>query len=531
MSVTSNRTLKWSGRNRWLTVSILVGLIILYLLISIRHLDTVPPVYEDEPWIASVAWKLSVNGVLGSDLFSGFYGMEQHYYGFMPLNQLLSAPLLRYIGLGLFQIRVVTVLYGLVTLLLTYALGVRLFGVSVGLLAVAFLLLVRTTSSTTYYITGIPFLDFVRIYRYDPGVAVFGLAGLNIYLFARKKRQPILYLLTGFLVGLAGLMHLYGAFWLVPIVLLALIERADSKDILAVILGFSVPWVMYGIFVATNIPDWRGQVQFHQSRFQLLDPSWYWHNLTSEYKRYSLELLPISRTSLLRFGSWFMLLIVPFSIAGLGWRAYSQKDPSALMLFVPGTLLPLLYALLLSIKFRNYLSALLPILALIAAWGTVSLWRAVSTRIFLRGVLVLVLLAIITEGIFRITALEEAASRAVSYEAYIANVRDHLPKNGRILGLHRYWIGLHDLDYISWLVPLYRARDIYQPIPVEAALDQIDPQVVLIDPAMRRYLSNPPPGDSIPTQIQVWMDLKGFQPVATIEDVTYGMMEIFQPTP
>lgn len=512
------------GKIEWL---FLLVLITLYLVISLRHLDTLPIVYEDEAWQASVAWKLATQGILGSDMFAGFYDMQQHYFGFMPLNPLLTAVFLQFSGLGLVQVRLTSVLLGLLILLLTYGLGRRLFNAQVGLLAVAFLLLVRISSTSIYNLTGIPLLDIVRIHRYDPGVAVFGLAALHAYLSAHDKRRRGWYLLAGFLAGLSGLVHLYGAFWLVAILLLALIERVAWKDLLAIALGFCLPWAPYVLYVLANLPDWRGQTQFYAERFELLNPAWYLLNLTAEYRRYRLDLLPLRLDTLLRIGTWVTLLVVPLSLAELGWHALLRKDRAALRLFVPAVLLPILFALLIAIKYHNYVITLYPLLALAVAWGCMQLWNAARRHAILRIFLSLLLVAVLVQDVIQIAALETVASETIPYPAYIAQVRAHIPDGTRVMALHRYWIGLDDLDYRGWLVPLYQALDIYHPVPIEVALEQLDPQVILIDPAMRSYLYDPPAGDDLPEHILGWMVKEGYQLTTSVEDNTYGLMEIF----
>src|SRR5262245_54381740 len=97
----------------WLATAGLVALLLLYLTISLRHLAIVPRVYEDEPWQASTGWKLATQGVFGSDMFAGFYKMDQRYYGYMPIHPLLLAVIFRVAGVGLFQARVEPVLLGL----------------------------------------------------------------------------------------------------------------------------------------------------------------------------------------------------------------------------------------------------------------------------------------------------------------------------------------------------------------------------------------------------------------------------------
>ena len=70
----------------WLLASAILAV---FLATGVRHLDTVPQVYEDEPWQASAGDKLATQR--GSDLFAGFFHMDQRYYGFMPLHPLLRA--------------------------------------------------------------------------------------------------------------------------------------------------------------------------------------------------------------------------------------------------------------------------------------------------------------------------------------------------------------------------------------------------------------------------------------------------------
>ncbi len=134
----------------WVPATAVLGI---FLVTGLRHLDSVPQVYEDEPWQASTAYKLVTSGVFGSDLFAGFYHMDQRYYGFMPLHPLLMAAVFKLLGVGLAQARLETVLLTAATLVLTFALGYRLFNVWVGAIAVALLVLVRWTGLTYVQLT------------------------------------------------------------------------------------------------------------------------------------------------------------------------------------------------------------------------------------------------------------------------------------------------------------------------------------------------------------------------------------------
>src|SRR5439155_15120567 len=139
----------------WAPYVVAAGVIGIYLATWLRHLDAVTQVYEDEPWQASTAYKLLTSGTFGSDLFAGFYNMDQRYYGFMPLHPLLLAATFKVLGVGLAQARTETVIAGALTLALTFGLGVRVFNAWVGALAVLILVLVRWTGLPYVQLSGI----------------------------------------------------------------------------------------------------------------------------------------------------------------------------------------------------------------------------------------------------------------------------------------------------------------------------------------------------------------------------------------
>src|SRR5579859_157950 len=451
------------------------AVLLLYLLTGLRHLDTVPQVYEDEPWQASVAYKFATHGVFGSDLFAGFAGMDQHYYGFMPLHPLLLAADFKLLGVGLAQARLETVLLTALTLVLTFALATRLFNPAVGALAVAILVLVRWTGLTYVQLTGIPLVDFARIARYDPLVPVLGLAALHVYLTAHARNSGWLYISAGLLAGAAGLAHVYGLFWVPSLMLLALADgrRANAAHIAA---GALVAWLPYAAYVLTDIPDWRAQTAIYASRFELLNPAWYLNNLLQEFHRYGPGLGPFGPEWLTRVGFWFVLVALPGSAITLARHARNCHAARAIV--IPALLMPLLFALFITLKLVNYTLIELPLFAVAIAWAVRELWLA---RARLRPALALLLAAVTLEGGLALAQLERAAASTTPYPTFIASVRAAIPPGARILGLHTYWFGLQDFDYRSFLVPLNWA-DLGEPL--DRALADVDPDIVLLDPRM-----------------------------------------------
>ena len=526
--------------------AILAVLLLLYLAVSLRHLTTVPRVYEDEPWQASTGWKLATAGVFGSDVFAGFSGMERRYYGFMPLHPLFLAAIFRVAGVGLLQARIETVLLGLLTLVLTFSLARRLFAdARIALLAVVLLIAVRLTGLTPSQVSGILLLDMARIARYDMVVPVFGLATLHAYLAARDQGRQCWYVGAGVLAGLAGLGHLYGCFWLPVLVLLALWDGRDrcagwaaplrpATAIGALGLGFALAWLPYLLYVLGDLPDWRGQTRGYADRFDLLNLRWYLDNLRNEYHRYGPGLGPPRPTILLRVGFWSALVALPASLGALLWRGLRHSDRAARVVVVPAIVFPLLFAALIRLKLVNYTVAFVPIGAIAAAWGSVTLWTWLGRTPWSRWAhraLALLLAAVLAEGATRIVALEAAASTTTPYYAYIGQVRRFIPPGARVLGLHTYWFGLEDFDYRSWVVPLAWTDPANEPapLPFDAALERVAPDIVLLDQRMRAYFAKPAyRGQENAARFSQWLLRHDGRLIGRVDDATYGLMEIYQ---
>ena len=134
-------------------------------------------------------------------------------------------------------------------------------------------------------------------------------------------------------------------------------------------------------------------------------------------------------------------------------------------------------------------------------------------------------LAVTVEGALQLLPLENAAAVATPYRVFSQRVRQYVPSGSHILGLHTYWFGFEDLDYRSFLVPLFLADE---GLPLDQALEQVAPDTVLMDHRMRTYFG--PSGDATPADrelFQTWFRTHRAVLVGRVEDSTYGVMEIY----
>jgi hypothetical protein len=216
----------------------------------------------------------------------------------------------------------------------------------------------------------------------------------------------------------------------------------------------------------------------------------------------------------------------------LAWRSLSRGTGSARrakFALAPALVVPASFALLVHLKLSNYLVAIAPLAALVLAWGGLEAWRALRQTPWLRVVMAALFAAVVVEGLTRVAVLETQARAAAPYATFIGEVRAQIPDGARVLGLHNYWLGLDDLDYRAWPVPLWQADASRwsPPLTMAEALDRIAPDVILIDSRMQAYFASAAPTDARPHEALAWMASRGFTLSAVVEDRTYGRMEIY----
>jgi hypothetical protein len=277
-------------------------------------------------------------------------------------------------------------------------------------------------------------------------------------------------------------------------------------------------WLPYLGYVLSDVPDWRGQTLIYAGRFDLLNPSWYMANMLQEVHRYGPGLGSPGPGWLLRPGWWFVLIALPLSLLALARRALNC-DAAARAIVVPAVLFPVLFAVFITLKLVNYTLIELPVFALAIAWGCAAVWRG---RARLRPVIVVLAAGVIVEGGVALSHLEFAS--ATPYPTYVAQLRGYIPSGAHILGLHSYWLGLEDFDYTSFLVPLNWA-DLGEPL--DRALDDVDPDVVLLDARMRAYFDDLPPGGD-GDRFRAWLTAHSATVSGRVDDPTYGLMEIYR---
>src|SRR5262249_51935527 len=130
-------------RRRLIEAATLVIATVIFLVSVLPNLANHPAITEDEIWVVSSSYRLAKDGVFGSAMFDGFFHADTRYFFNMPLHHIVVAAAFKLFGAGILQARLVSVVYGLATIVLAYLLARRLYGVAAAVLTTVLLLFLR----------------------------------------------------------------------------------------------------------------------------------------------------------------------------------------------------------------------------------------------------------------------------------------------------------------------------------------------------------------------------------------------------
>ena len=513
---------------------VVAALIALFVGFGLHDLGRAPKVYEDEAPIVAPGVQFLSNGVFGTPLDGGFAGSDRHCYEFMPLFSILAGASVRIFGFGLFGARLASLAIVTSVLLLTHLVGTRYLSSGHGAAATALLALAPVASPLPHLATGIPMVDMARLVRYDAAVALFGLGALLVLapaiLEGASPRAPR-FLAAGLLVGGATLCHVYGAFWLVGLTAALVLTRgrpALRSACLPVAAGFLLALLPWILFVTSGWSDFFAQSLQYSERFTLLDPRFFVSNVRGEIARYGLVIEAARRHPT----PWLFAASFALGAGTLFRRAVPLRGreaaASATLLTAPAVI-GVLMAVLIQPKTVFYLTTLWPLFALLAACGLVAAGRS---RRAARMALLAACLAVVGEGALSLRRFTVAARSMTSYADFTERLSRLIPKNGRVMGMKQYWLGLarYCPDYVAvplhWTLPRFAVR----PLPFASAADALAPHVFLLDEILGDFRRDSlRPGarfHDLAAAMQEWLEAKG-ERLGVLEDPTYGRVEVY----
>ncbi len=498
-----------------------LGLAVAIFLASVLpNLANHPTLTDDEAWVMSASYKLATDGVFGSDMFRGFYNADQHYFFNMPGHHFVVAAAFKALGAGVVQARLAGVAYGLATIVLTYMLARRLYGVAVAVLSLALLLFLRLNMG---FDTGLPLQELAANIRYDLAPVPFMLGGLLLLLgrgdvpstargdlkIAAPSRPTMLRAAAaGALFGIATLMQFYGAF-IIPVALAFIafeaVPRAARLKLAAALAGAAVLVALpCGVYILAHFDDFRGQAGTVDKRDDFTSPSFYINSLIHEPDRFlrplgfkevpkgedprlveprllSLREIVVRRPSA-KLG---VLVGLPVALLFAGWRGFRERSRRDRLLFLALAGLVVQYALFESLKLYIYWIPIVPLLCI--GMAAASLWllsppKGDRLRLWLAALTALCLLGAFAEGsAARISGFRTASSET-EYARLGELLHESVPPGSKVVGSTSLWWALRDTDYRSYFMFFYLTSPKAGPYKdtIGGFLDSVRPQYLVL---------------------------------------------------
>jgi len=433
--------------------------------VMVSHLATLtsyPPIFGDEAWYADAAWNWLKTGMNYDTMHSPDQLRTGYEWVRWPL--LGNAPYLvsfAILGLGYFQARLVSWVFGALLLLVTFLVGRRTYGALTGVLAVLLLSLSP------------PFIQASRYARPDIFLAVVVMVAYGLVTWALERNRWWAHLLAGLLLGLALDIH----FNTIPLGLgLGVLYLAVYRRRLLRMPGtwLFAGGVLLGVayYAAVHIlPNPAIYVQEHITFFgtthalpieDLSVQTLLW-SIRGEIARYDFY------THSLAFG------VIGASMAYLLVRG-SRQDRN-LLTFVGAVFVS--FVLLVRSKHSEYAILLYPFFMLVVAEAFVSLVRARKgfdkERVFAAGLLTLFLLSSVQHYHRAL-----ADHRGYDYYAITDQIGSVIPEGARVMGMPHWWFGLsEEYDYVSGLTLTFYHR--VRGYDLNGGLEALRPDYVIVD--------------------------------------------------
>lgn len=259
---------------------VLLALVIIgFVGVAAQNLATSPLPDTDESMTLQVPYEMLNHGKLAFPMYRHLGGnIENVWHSYTPVFFVLLSGFMKLFGWGLAQGRAFNLLTAVIVLVITHAIGRRLFDWRAGLAAVVLLV-----SDPT-------FLDRSRVLRNDYAGAMFALLAFYLYEVAARRKQGRFYVAAGMAAGAGVMCHTNVLYILAAIVVLMLfrqgwriIRTGSVYQFAAGAFAVMAYEIIYDIIDYKNFLLQNRQDDMH---FGVLDFWGWWSNLLEEPTRY-----------------------------------------------------------------------------------------------------------------------------------------------------------------------------------------------------------------------------------------------------
>ena len=233
--------------------ALLLAVIIFFVVASGSSLTNRPQI--DEGLFASPAFNLAEHGFFGTTVLetenSPLTRISERTYWVMPIFLLKSAASFKILGFSLYNMRLVSILAGILLIISGYFAALRLSGNE----KVAVLSAILIACDYTV-------LDTASQSRPDISCAAFGFSAIAAFLVWREKNFALAVLLSQTLVVLAGLTHPNGIMYFFALIFLTFFfdfKQLKLKHFGIALIPYLIGGTVFGLYVLQDIQAFKDQ--------------------------------------------------------------------------------------------------------------------------------------------------------------------------------------------------------------------------------------------------------------------------------
>jgi len=452
--------------------TVLIGVVlialVLVMIVNVAFLTKTPPVFIDEGWNANTSWNWLETGNNFDSMHSGT--LDQFGYEWLRWPKIGNVPWrLSYaiLGLGLFQARIVSWVFGGLLLVATILVGRRTYGMLTGVLAA----LILSLSS--------PFLQASHYARWDIMLAAAAMLAYWLAINGMEGNQWWSHLLAGLLIGLSLDIHQNAVLFMLGFAVLYIVyygksvfkSRGTWLFALGALIGIGY---FVAVFILPNPEAYFGLFSLslgntHQVPITTLNPLRLLQSADDEIGRYHF------------FENSLDFALIGASIVYITVRR--AKYDRLLLSFIAAVFVG--FVLFIGNKHDIYAILLYPFFMLLVAETMVSLIRGQKgfdkQRLFAGTLLALFLFS---AGIHFIRS--NVNNRNYDYYAITEKIKPYIPSSARVMGLPDWWLGFSEYDYRSSLnLTYYHFLNDYS---LTEGLEEIRPDILILDEDLQALL-------------------------------------------
>lgn len=332
-----------------------------FVFVACQRLGAVPVYETDESFTLQVPYEMLERGKLALPMYRYLGGnIENVWHSYTPLYFVLLSGFLKLFGIGMLQGRAFNLITAVLTLLMVYLIGRKMFDWRAGLIA------------TLMLVSDLTFLERSRLLRNDYAAAMFALLAFYLYQHAEERRSSRLLFASGLAAG-AGVMCHTNILYMVGVIgVLILLKKGwqafTSRDLYIFISGALAVMAYEIVYDLIDLKNFLLQNRQDTLHFGMLEGGW-WQNFLRERLRYmdwysGGAMFPTVPRTLLHLFQALTVMAICYLIIRAIWRRNSD-DPRLSILIA--TLFTVLFiALLGGNKELYYIAHLAPWFALCA---------------------------------------------------------------------------------------------------------------------------------------------------------------------